>query len=109
MDHSEKREYFTKKGKTEEEIKAHNLGQAKKHKDRMKNYYKKRKIAENGKVKDEFQKLYQVMNSLGGYADIGEVDTKMENMAVSKYKCLCFDKILEAYNVMIEEEKKNAK
>ena len=93
----EEKKYFKKEGKTEEELALHKEELKKRHRERMKKYYKDKKKEKNMEIRHKFDELYNFMLSLGGTCKLQDLDDNLEKYSALKYKCLCFDKIYEAF------------
>lgn len=102
---TEKKVYFTKKGKTDNEIKQHVEEKRRKHCERMKLYNRNKKMLKNGKIKSQFDEMYSLINSLEGYTNVDKIYDKILNYSCTRYKCLCFDVLYEAYLDMLNKEK----
>lgn len=99
-----KRIYFNKKGKSDEEIKEHLKNQATKQKDRMRKYYKKNKIAKNTDLFNKFLKLYADINAADSIDQIEIMDIKnmIPTSSNTMLKCKCFDKLYECWSSIPE-------
>jgi len=88
--------YFTKKGKTPEQIEEHREKVKTAHSVMMKALYKRKKITKNNKVKKEFNKIYEALKSIDGNVNISEIESNTEIMTLGKYTTMCFNKLYES-------------
>lgn len=99
-----KRNYFDKRGKTPEQIAEHERQKKEKHKQTMRESYKRKKIDKNNEVRAKFMLMYAIGSEMGGGCNIKDIEDSVEICSANKYVCMCFDKIYETFITSIEQE-----